>query len=36
LDGLPVEIILERFYERLVHGDAIAPLQPQHFHVLPP
>jgi hypothetical protein len=31
-----VEIILERFYERLVHGDAIAPLQSQYFHVLTP
>jgi hypothetical protein len=36
LDDLPVKIILERFYERLVHGDAIAPLQPQYFHVLSP
>jgi hypothetical protein len=39
LDDLPMEIILERFYEHLVDGDAIAPLQPRRFqdllHVLP-
>jgi hypothetical protein len=34
LDDLPVEIVLERFYERLVDGDAIAPLQPSRFHFL--
>jgi hypothetical protein len=33
LDDLPVEIILERFYERGDDGDVIAPPEPRHVHV---